>query len=90
MLYSVDIGKNIVYLRDFREISQEELSFVSDISTSRLRDIEHGCANPTIDTLESISIALCVPLPVLFLLHLSDDDVLEMLYLVRPNVPVLL
>ena len=49
MLYSVEIGKNVLILRGGRGLSQEELADRAGISVSRLRDIEHGYANASID-----------------------------------------
>ena len=58
MLYSVEIGKNVLVLRGGRGLSQEELADRAGISVSRLRDIEHGYANASIDVLESVAVAL--------------------------------
>ena len=58
MLYSVEIGKNVLILRGGRGLSQEELADRAGISVSRLRDIEHGYANASIDVLESVAVAL--------------------------------
>lgn len=80
MLYSVEIGHNIVRMRKARKISQEQLALQSNISVSRLREIEHGVANPTSDTLESIAKTLEVALPVLFIYSMEDSEVLNMLH----------
>lgn len=80
MLYSVEIGQNIVLLRRAKRISQEQLALQSNISVSRLREIEHGIANPTSDTLESIAKTLDVALPVLFIYSMEDHEVLNMLH----------
>ncbi len=79
MLYSVEIGKNILKLRSAKWITQENLAYGAEISVSRLRDIEHGYANPSLDTLESIAVELRVPLPALFLLSMNDEDILKMM-----------
>ena len=78
MLYSVEVGKNIVKIRKEQKMCQEELAFRANISVSRLRDIEHGRANSSIDTLESIAKALQVELPVLFLYSYDDTDIMRM------------
>ncbi|MBP3520350.1 MAG: helix-turn-helix transcriptional regulator [Oscillospiraceae bacterium] len=80
MLYSVEIGQNIVLMRRARRISQEQLALQSNISVSRLREIEHGAANATSDTLESIAKTLDVALPVLFIYSMEDNEVLDMLH----------
>ena len=79
MLYSVEIGKNVLILRGGRGLSQEELADRAGISVSRLRDIEHGYANASIDVLESVAVALDTELPTLFLLSLEEEQVLDML-----------
>lgn len=55
------IGNNIVSLRKLKGISQERLALDSDMSVSYLRAIEHGEANPTIDTLSRIADTLQEP-----------------------------
>ena len=75
MLYSVEIGMNIVKIRKEQKMSQEELAFRAKISVSRLRDIEHGKANPSIDTLESVAKALSVELLTLFLYSIDDAEI---------------
>lgn len=79
MLYSVEIEKNVLILRGGRGLSQEELADRAGISVSRLRDIEHGYANASIDVLESVAVALDTELPTLFLLSLEEEQVLDML-----------
>lgn len=86
MLYSVEIGNNIVKLRSSKGITQEDLAYGVGISVSRLRDIEHGCANPSLDTLESIAVELKVSLPVLFLFSMEDEDILEMIQKMRARL----
>ena len=73
MLYSVEIGKNVLILRGGRGLSQEELADRAGISVSRLRDIEHGYANASIDVLESVAVALDTELPTPFLLSLEEE-----------------
>lgn len=79
MLYSVEIGKNIVDLRHRKGISQEQLALRSDVSVSYLRDIEHGRANPSLDMLESIAKTLEIQLPMLFLFSLQEIEVQTMM-----------
>lgn len=88
MLYSVEIGKNIVKLRCSRGITQEDLACGAGISVSRLRDIEHGYANPSLDILESIAVELRVPLPALFLLSMEDKNIWKMIQESRVQEPV--
>lgn len=85
MLYSAEIGRNIVTLRKARRITQEQLALQSEVSVSRLREIEHGVANPSIDYLETIAKTLEVSLPVLFLYSMSDMEVLGLLHEARKD-----
>ena len=80
MLYSAEIGRNIVLLRKVRKITQEQLALQSDVSVSRLREIEHGVANLSLDFLESLAKTLKVEPPVLMVYSMSDADILSMVH----------
>ena len=86
MVYSVEIGKNIVLFRTIKGMTQEALAFYAGVSISRLRDIEHGVANPSIDILESISLAFGIALPVLFLFSLDEKEILDMIRKARHHM----
>ena len=88
MLYSVEIGKNIVDLRHAHNFSQEELADRSGLSVSYLRDVEHGRANPSLDVLESIANALKVDLSMLFVISLPEDEVLTMMHQAKEKLEV--
>lgn len=70
------IGTNIVLLRKKRKLTQKQLAKIAGVSSARLRDIEHGCANATVSLLERIAGALEVPLLALSVLTISEADVL--------------
>ena len=57
----------------------------ANVSITRLRDIEHGRANASMDTLKSIADVLGVALPVLFIYSLEPAEVLEMLHRAQPE-----
>lgn len=63
-----EIGETIVYLRKEKGLTQESLALECEISTSYLRLIEHGEANPTINELwkiaEVLEVELRNPFPV--------------------------
>lgn len=80
MLYSAEVGRNIVTLRKARRITQEQLALQSDVSVSRLREIEHGIGNPSLDFLEAIAKTLEVALPVLLIYAMNDIEVLDLLH----------
>ncbi len=70
----VEIGKTIVKLRKSRRITQEQLAEAANVSVSYLRDIEHDCANPTINILEDIADALQISLPALIISSTADEE----------------
>lgn len=80
MLYSAEIGRNVVLLRKARKITQEQLALRSDVSVSRLREIEHGVANMSLDFIESLAKTLEVAPPVLMVYSMSDMELLNMLH----------
>lgn len=77
------LGKNVVLLRKARGLSQKELACRSHVSTSYLRELEHGCANPTMELLERIAESLEVSMLVLGTLTLPDSAVLDAVHRVR-------
>lgn len=56
------IGENIRLLRIKSDLSQEQLALNAGVNTSYIGQIERGEKNPTIKTLEKISIALNIDL----------------------------
>ncbi|NCT17309.1 MAG: XRE family transcriptional regulator [Bacteroidetes bacterium HGW-Bacteroidetes-2] len=60
--YIKKIGKNIVKLREERNLKQIDLSIKLNIEDSALRRIETGRTNPTIKTLYNIAVELNVDL----------------------------
>lgn len=67
MLYSYEIGKNIVLIRKTKHITQKQLADRAGISSSYLREVEHGRVNSSLNMLEHIADALNVH-PLLLLL----------------------
>ena len=59
------IGKNITYLRKGKGFTQEGFALECGISSSYLRLIEHGKANPTINELMRITDMLDVEMEAL-------------------------
>ena len=61
MIKDNKIGKNIKKLRQSKELSQDRLSKLADVSYNSIIKLEtNGIANPTIDTLQKIAKALDV------------------------------
>lgn len=75
-------------LRKAKGISQEQLALRAEISVSRLRDIEHGRVNSSLDMLESIAKVLEVNILVLFILLWEEATVLELLHSGKRLLPV--
>lgn len=56
------VGKRIRDMRTQKNISQEELALLADISRAHIGRIERGAKSPTVDTVERIAKALdCHP-----------------------------
>jgi len=60
--FLIQLGKNIVKLREGQKIRQIDLANMLDIDDSSLRRIESGRTNPTIITLKKIADSLKVKL----------------------------
>lgn len=86
MFYTVEIGKIIVLLRKSRKLSQEQLALNSNISITELRDVEHGRANFTIDTLDSITRTLEIPIWIPFILMTCEEEVIRTVHTIRIHV----
>lgn len=49
------IGQNLKTLRHIHHYSQEKIALEADIGLSNYRCIEHGTANPTVETLKKLA-----------------------------------
>jgi transcriptional regulator with XRE-family HTH domain len=58
-------------------MSQNEFATMVKISQTYLSQIESGKKTPKIEILRRISIALKIPLPIIFWLSLEDCDIIE-------------
>ena len=76
-------GSNVLWLREHRKMTQKKLAMEAKISTARLRDIEHCCANTTIEKLEDIAAALGVSLFTLYALTVPEQVILDMVHAAR-------
>lgn len=66
------VGKRVRDLRTFQGLTQEGLAERAGLHYTHVQRLEQGSANPTLDTLESVALALRVPLPEI----LKSQDVL--------------
>ncbi|MDE2365782.1 MAG: transcriptional regulator [Betaproteobacteria bacterium] len=71
-MYNDIFFTNVLRILDERKMTQKELAERAGISTAFISDIAKGQGNPSILTMEAISIALDVSLPVL--LDTTDLD----------------
>ena len=77
---TVSIGERIRYFRQLRGITLKKLAETVGITSSMLSQIERDLANPSLNTLRTISAALDVPLFRIFM-----DDTPQSTNLVRPE-----
>lgn len=70
----VDISKNIALYRKSKGLTIKELAELIGATPSLLSQIEKGTANPSINTLKQISIALNVPLFNFFISDIQTED----------------
>ena len=70
------VSMNIKALRKERQLTLQELSDLSYVSTSMLGSIERGDTNPTITTLDKIATGFKVPLS-----HILEEDQKSILYI---------
>ena len=69
------LGNTIKHLRKQQGILQQVLAEACGISVTYLSQIENDRKTPNLSVLEEISRVLGVPLPILFFLSLSNEDV---------------
>lgn len=87
MIFSVEIGKNIVLLRRAQKISQIQAALDAGMSNSRWQQIERGCQNATVDTLHRMARAVGVAPLVLGVLGWSDEEIRRELWTPLPAPP---
>lgn len=56
--YLKEFGFHLRKLREARNLSQEKLSMLADISENQIYNIENGKNNPTICTIKQIAVGL--------------------------------
>lgn len=76
----INIGKTIANLRKSKQLTIKDLASATNVTASMLSQLERGLANPSINTLKTIALALEVPLFTLFI----EDEVKENL-VVKPS-----
>ena len=71
----MDLGNTIKNTRKKLELTQEEFSDKCGITQTYLSQIENNLKEPNLSTLKNISEQLKCPLPILFFLSMTEDDV---------------
>lgn len=71
----MDLGNSIKELRIKKALRQTELADKCNMTQAYLSKIENNQKEPTLSILKTIAGALEVPLPVLFFLSLTDEDI---------------
>jgi XRE family transcriptional regulator, regulator of sulfur utilization len=71
----LNLGIIIKDLRKQKGLTQNELASLCGITQTYLSQIEGNLKEPNLSTLKSISEKLNLPLPILFFLSMSEDDI---------------
>jgi len=90
----MDLGITIKNIRKQKGLTQGEFASICGITQTYLSQIENNQREPNFSKLKSISIGLQIPLPVLFFLSMTVDDVQpqkrKAFQIVNPSVKSLL
>ena len=71
----MDLGNIIKNIRKQKRLTQIEFASLCGITQTYLSQIESNSKEPTLSTLREISEKLKIPLPILFFLSMTEDDV---------------
>lgn len=71
----MDLGNVIRNMRKKKDMTQNEFSSLCGITQTYLSQIESNSKEPNLSTLRTISEKLNIPLPILFFLSMTEDDV---------------
>ena len=80
--------ENLKAIRTLKKLSQIKLSELADLSPGIVGDIETGRRNPTLTTIEKISLALDVPVHQLF--YDTHENLPEKAYSTKKEMKLLL
>ena len=90
----MDLGSTIKFIRKQKNLSQGECADLCGISQTYLSQIENNNKEPNFTTLKTIAEGLEMPLPILFFLSMTEEDVPQkkraMYKIVSPSVKSLL
>ncbi|HEY4324357.1 MAG TPA: helix-turn-helix transcriptional regulator [Mucilaginibacter sp.] len=71
----MDLGNIIKNMRKQKGLTQIEFASLCGITQTYLSQIEGNLKEPNLSTLKTISEKLSIPLPILFFLSLTEDDI---------------
>jgi len=71
----MNLGKSIQTFRKQKGIRQSIIATKCGITTTYLSQIENNKKEPTIATLKKICNAMDIPIPILLILSINDDDI---------------
>lgn len=75
MIVNMDIGSVIRKARKKKGLTQNDFATWCEITQTYLSQIESNTKAPNISTLKKISENLDIPLPILFFLSMTEDDI---------------
>jgi len=71
----MNLGNSIKNIRKQKGLTQNEFATLCGITQTYLSQIEGNLKEPNLSTLKAISVKLQMPLPILFFLSMTEDDV---------------
>ena len=71
----MDLGKTIKHIRLSKKLTQHEFAVKCGITQTYLSQIERNQKEPTLSILKAFSDKLELPLPIIFFLSLTDEDI---------------
>lgn len=90
----MDLGSIIKKLRKQKGLTQTEFASLCGITQTYLSQIEGNLKEPNLSTLKTISENISIPLPILFFLSMTEDDVQpnkrRAFEIIRPSVKSLI
>lgn len=71
----MDLGNTIKNIRKRKGLTQNKFAKMCSISQTYLSQIENNKKEPNLSTIKAIGTQLNVPLPVLFFLSMTEEDI---------------
>lgn len=71
----MDLGNTIRYKRKELGLNQGQFAHACGITQTYLSQLEHNQKEPNLSTLKAIAEVLQLPLPILFFLSMTEEDI---------------